>query len=305
MKRLAHPQALIAVALIATGPVRPAPQPQLDKLAGVRGGRCPRSSSTRSPTGSWPSAFGDDTAQRAGRLTLNPVRHIDPFGTLVLPGVLACAGWGASVTPNRSRSTRPGCAAPATTGGGEPGRAGDEPGPGRPVGPDPAPRPAGRGRPRRVYSGHVVASGSAPLDLTDRVLFLLGFVNVTLAVFNALPIPPLDGSAVVARLLPRSAMPVWYSYQRTPCRSCWCWSCSTPATSSPTYSGRPSGPGPTSSPAESAGVRLTARPDARSSRRRGHQPDARRTARARVRRATSSARSAPALSTLATAAGIR
>ena len=43
---------------------------------------------------------------------------------------------------------------------------------------------------------------------------MLGFVNVTLAVFNALPIPPLDGSAVVARLLPRSAMPAWYSFQR-------------------------------------------------------------------------------------------
>ena len=46
------------------------------------------------------------------------------------------------------------------------------------------------------------------------MLYLLGFVNVTLAVFNALPIPPLDGSAVVARLLPRSALPAWYSFQR-------------------------------------------------------------------------------------------
>jgi len=52
------------------------------------------------------------------------------------------------------------------------------------------------------------------LDMTDRVLYVFGFVNVTLAVFNALPIPPLDGSAVVARLLPPSAMPAWYTIQR-------------------------------------------------------------------------------------------
>src|SRR3954466_2675226 len=33
-------------------------------------------------------AFGDDTAKRAGRLTLNPVAHIDPFGTILLPLIL-------------------------------------------------------------------------------------------------------------------------------------------------------------------------------------------------------------------------
>ena len=32
--------------------------------------------------------LGDDTAQRAGRLTLNPIAHVDPFGTVILPGVL-------------------------------------------------------------------------------------------------------------------------------------------------------------------------------------------------------------------------
>ena len=37
---------------------------------------------------------------------------------------------------------------------------------------------------------------------------------MSLAVFNALPIPPLDGSAVVARLLPPSALPAWYTFQR-------------------------------------------------------------------------------------------
>jgi Zn-dependent protease len=36
-------------------------------------------------------ACGDDTAARAGRLTLNPIRHVDPFGTLILPAVLIFA----------------------------------------------------------------------------------------------------------------------------------------------------------------------------------------------------------------------
>jgi Zn-dependent protease len=39
--------------------------------------------------------FGDDTAKRAGRLTLNPARHVDPFGTVVLPVLLSLSGLGA------------------------------------------------------------------------------------------------------------------------------------------------------------------------------------------------------------------
>jgi Zn-dependent protease len=49
--------------------------------------------------------FGDDTARRAGRLTLNPIKHIDPFGTLILPAILALSGFGVF-----------GYAIPATTG---------------------------------------------------------------------------------------------------------------------------------------------------------------------------------------------
>ena len=37
-------------------------------------------------------AFGDDTAKRAGRLTLNPIAHVDPFGSVALPLLLAIAG---------------------------------------------------------------------------------------------------------------------------------------------------------------------------------------------------------------------
>lgn len=57
--------------------------------------------------------FGDDTAQRAGRLTLNPLRHVDPFGTLVLPLVSAAIGFGffgyakpVPINPRRMRHPR-------------------------------------------------------------------------------------------------------------------------------------------------------------------------------------------------------
>src|SRR5919108_3133701 len=40
-------------------------------------------------------AFGDDTAKRAGRLTLNPIPHIDPFGSIILPAMLTITGFGA------------------------------------------------------------------------------------------------------------------------------------------------------------------------------------------------------------------
>src|SRR6266542_4678139 len=57
-------------------------------------------------------AFGDDTAKRAGRLTLNPIAHIDPFGTIILPLILALSGagmlgWAKPVPVNPARLRRP------------------------------------------------------------------------------------------------------------------------------------------------------------------------------------------------------
>jgi Zn-dependent protease len=158
-------------------------------------------------------AFGDDTAKRAGRLTLNPLRHVDPLGTLVLPGILALSGLGAfgyakpvPVNPARMGSPRNAAVVVSLAG--------------------PATnlalaglsilllRLARPGGTARAVELAVSASGVGALGLTDRILYLVGFVNITLAVFNALPIPPLDGSAVVTRLLPRSARPSWYTFQR-------------------------------------------------------------------------------------------
>jgi Zn-dependent protease len=213
MKRLAHPQALIAIGLIVLalyGVRHTVSSTTLLVFAVV----VPSIILHEIAHGVVALAFGDDTAQRAGRLTLNPLRHIDPFGTLVLPGVLALAGWGAfgyakpvPINPARMRSSRNASVVVSLAG--------------------PATnlalaalsilllrfaRPPGTAR--EVYAAISYFGLNAPIDVADRLLFLLGFVNVTLAVFNALPIPPLDGSAVVARLLPRSALRGWYTYQR-------------------------------------------------------------------------------------------
>lgn len=213
MKRLANPQALVAVGLIVVALFTLRHTVSSTTLL-VFAVVVPSIILHEIAHGVVALAFGDDTAQRAGRLTLNPVRHIDPFGTLILPGILALAGWGAfgyakpvPINPARMRSSRNASVVVSLAG--------------------PATnlalaglsilllrlaRPPGTAR--EVYFAVSTFGLNAPIGIADRLLFLLGFVNVTLAVFNALPIPPLDGSAVVARLLPRSALQGWYTYQR-------------------------------------------------------------------------------------------
>jgi Zn-dependent protease len=140
------------------------------------------------------NAFGDPTARDLGRLSLNPVRHVDPIGTVALPLVLAVSGapvfgWAkpVPVVAARMRNPRPHMMLVALAG---PGMnlllallAGIALALVRPEGP-----PAGAG-----------------------VLFLLlnlvNFIaiNIFLAVFNLLPLPPFDGGHVVEGLLPRRA----------------------------------------------------------------------------------------------------
>jgi Zn-dependent protease len=212
MRRLTHPQTLVVIGLVALALYAVRHTLSSTTLI-VFAVAVPSIILHELAHGVTALAFGDDTAKRAGRLTLNPARHVDPIGTLVLPGVLALAGLGAfgyakpvPINPSRMRSPRNSAVIVSLAG--------------------PATnlilagcsvlllrlaRPAGTG----AEVNFIVSTfGVNALDLTDRVLYLIGFVNVTLAVFNALPIPPLDGSAVVARLLPRQAMPAWYGFQR-------------------------------------------------------------------------------------------
>jgi Zn-dependent protease len=159
---------------------------------------------------------GDDTAKRAGRLTLNPIPHIDPLGTLILPALLALSGLGAfgyakpvPVNPARMRHPRNDAVLVSLAG--------------------PATNliiaglsivalrdlePAGTAQ--AVYTTILFfgSPGLSSLGLFVQFLYLLGLLNVVLAVFNALPIPPLDGSILVERLLPASALPMWWQVRR-------------------------------------------------------------------------------------------
>ncbi|MDP9388932.1 MAG: site-2 protease family protein [Actinomycetota bacterium] len=134
--------------------------------------------------------YGDDTAKKAGRLTLNPVSHVDPVGTVILPAILVLAGaspfgWAkpVPVSPGKLRSPRNHSVLVSLAG--------------------PAVNIA------LALLAAVVLRGVIPDDgyagrppLAHEALLSLGVVNVVLAVFNLIPLPPLDGSAVVERLLP-------------------------------------------------------------------------------------------------------
>lgn len=145
--------------------------------------------------------YGDDTAKKAGRLTLNPLRHIDPLGTVILPALLALSGLGAfgyakpvPVQPSRLRNPRQHSLYVSLVG--------------------PAVNIAlalvavvvyrSFFEVRRFGDGVAIEP-----SLGARVVFFFGFINVILAVFNLLPIPPLDGSAMVERVLPASWWPTW------------------------------------------------------------------------------------------------
>jgi Zn-dependent protease len=149
--------------------------------------------------------FGDRTAKEAGRLTLNPVPHIDPFGSILMPALGALTGipviaWAkpVPVNPMRMRNPRRDLVFVSLAG------------------------PASNLILMTVsaLAARQLYQSSAPNvryfeDLPTGILILFAFavVNMFLAVFNLLPIPPLDGSALVERALPREWLPHWYRFR--------------------------------------------------------------------------------------------
>lgn len=130
--------------------------------------------------------FGDTTARQAGRLTLNPLKHIDPMGTVLLPLLLRALhsplifGWAKPVPVNVSNLRSPrrdvlwvGAAGPAAN---------------------------------FLFAAAVAGmlklfAGMLPALVTELGRYLV-LINLVLGMFNLLPIPPLDGSRILLGLLP-------------------------------------------------------------------------------------------------------
>lgn len=144
--------------------------------------------------------LGDDTAERAGRLTLNPIPHIDPMGIIILIVLLASSGgqfgfgWAKPVPFN----------------------------------------PYQLGSPKRD-TGLVALAGPVSNIIQAIVIAIIFklfesqimahpglisffrifiFLNIILAGFNLIPIPPLDGSKILFSLLPNSMMGVYATFER-------------------------------------------------------------------------------------------
>jgi Zn-dependent protease len=150
-------------------------------------------------------ALGDTTARDQGRLTLNPLKHIDRMGTIILPGILLISqlltihrvafmfGWAKPVPVSAWRFTNPrqGMALVAIAG------------------------PAMNFF--LVWLTAIALRELADADIgasLTTVLFDFMLVNMVLGLFNLLPILPLDGGRVVAGLLPEHLARAWAGLER-------------------------------------------------------------------------------------------
>ena len=150
-------------------------------------------------------ALGDTTARDQGRLTLNPLKHIDRVGTIILPGILLISqlltihrvafmfGWAKPVPVSAWKFANPrrGMAIVAIAG------------------------PA-----MNFFLAWLTAVALRELADADAgawlntILFDFMLINMVLGLFNLLPIPPLDGGRVVAGLLPENLARSWAGLER-------------------------------------------------------------------------------------------
>jgi Zn-dependent protease len=160
--------------------------------------------------------LGDPTASDSGRLTLNPLAHVDPVGTLLVPGALALLGapvfgWAKPVPVNKWRLANPrfGMMAVAAAGPGSNfvlallgavvlGLT----------------MPAGLafGDGIGVGASFLMDAAGEPAWLSTGLFYFL-LVNIFLGLFNLLPIPPFDGSHIVGGLLPDRLRAGWERLQ--------------------------------------------------------------------------------------------
>lgn len=126
------------------------------------------------------TSLGDNTAKYSGRLNLNPLSHMEVFGTLML--LFAGFGWGkpVPVNPYNLKWKRWGEAIVSLAG------------------------PMSNFISVVIFSGlaFILAGFVSPGSLVFTFLFYLIFINLILGIFNLIPIPPLDGSKVLFAVLP-------------------------------------------------------------------------------------------------------
>lgn len=139
--------------------------------------------------------LGDDTAKRLGRVTFNPLRHVDPYGTVIVPGLLLAFsnfvfGWAKPVPVDFSRLERPrrdmvwvAAAGPAVN------------------------IALAMASAALMHLVPLLPDSVAPWAFENLRNSMI--VNLVLAVFNLLPLPPLDGGRIAVGLLPlRIARPL-------------------------------------------------------------------------------------------------
>ncbi len=135
--------------------------------------------------------LGDPTARYAGRLTLNPIPHLDLWGSVLIPGILALSGsplffgW-AKPIPYNPYNLRPGRFSEAIVAFAGPLS----------------------NLAIALIAGVILRLGVVSQSAAE-LLFIVVLVNSMLFLFNLLPIPPLDGSKILSALLPR---PLSYGY---------------------------------------------------------------------------------------------
>jgi len=131
-------------------------------------------------------ALGDPTARMSGRLTLNPIKHIDPIGSIIVPLITSLAGftfgWAKPVpyNPYNLKNKRQGEFLIAAAG------------------------PASNLLIALIFGTilRFVANGGAAITPFVEVTTYIVLINIMLAIFNLIPLPPLDGSKLLFSILP-------------------------------------------------------------------------------------------------------
>ncbi|TDL32994.1 site-2 protease family protein [Jeotgalibacillus sp. S-D1] len=137
--------------------------------------------------------FGDPTAKNQGRLTLNPIKHLDPIGTILI--FIIGFGWAKPVPVNRFYFKRPRLAGVLVSIAG------------------PLTNLVLAFAAQTAYIALVTAGVQVPLFVTGLLMTMIS-LNILLFVFNLIPLPPLDGYRIISDLVPNRIRPKLTQYEQ-------------------------------------------------------------------------------------------